>query len=102
MLYTVISNAKEETPLKEINREREEWIQKGRDKVLECRCKRVDRYEVAGRSPIKIFLVIETDDPRALNILSHHFGDHWHITTYPVIHQGIYEALEEDKTVTCG
>lgn len=102
MLYVAIFDAKEETTLEDINREREEWVKKGKDKVFEKMCNRIDRYEVAGSSPLKIVFVIETDDPHALNVLSHHFGALWYSVTYPVIHRGIYEALEEDKTIVAG
>lgn len=102
MLYLAIFDAKEGITLKDINKEREDWIGKGRDKVFEKMCKRIERFEVTGMSPLKIFFVIETDDPNAVNILSRHFGDLWYAVTYPVIQREIYEALEVDRTITCG
>jgi hypothetical protein len=102
MLYLAIFDAKEGITLEDINNEREEWIKKGRDKVFEKMCTRIERYEVTGISPLKICFVIDTDDPNALNILSRHFGDLWYAITYPVITREIYEALEVDRTITCG
>lgn len=102
MLYIAIFDAKEEATLEDINRERDEWIKKGRSKDFEKMCKSMERYEVAGMSPMRIFFLIETDDPHALNVLSHHFGDYWDSITYPVIHRGLYEALEEDRTIIGG
>lgn len=102
MLYIAIFDAKDDTTLEEMNREREEWIKKGRDKVFEKMCKCIRRYEVTGASPIKIIFVIETDNPHALNMLSRHFGDYWYSITYPVIQREIYEALEEDRTISEG
>ncbi len=102
MLYLAIFDAKEDTTIEEINAEREEWIKKGKDKVFEKMCKSITRYEVTGTSPLKIFFVIETDNPNALNMLSHHFGDYWYSITYPAIRREIYEALEEDRTITAG
>jgi hypothetical protein len=102
MLYIVILDAKEDTTIEEINRERESWIKKGKDKVFERMCKRIERYEVVGISPMKIIFLIETDDPQALNVLTHHFEEYWYSVAYPVIHRGIYEALEEDKTIVGG
>ncbi len=102
MLYLAIFDAKEDTTLEDINREREEWVKKGRDKIFEKMCKSIHRYEVIGITPMKIIFHIETDDPRALNILSRHFGDYWYCITYPVIQREIYEALEEDRTITAG
>jgi len=102
MLYIAIFDAKEDTTLEEINREREEWIKKGRDKVFERMCKSIKRYEVIGASPLKIVFVIETEQPQALNMLSRHFGDSWYSTAYPAIQREIYEALEEDRTISEG
>lgn len=102
MLYLAIFDAKEEATLEEINHEREEWLRKGRDRVFERMCSRIERYEVAGLSPMKIAFLIETEDHTALNVISHHFGDHWNSVSFPVIQRGIYEALEEDRTITCG
>ncbi|MEK6693229.1 MAG: hypothetical protein AABY44_07365 [Nitrospirota bacterium] len=102
MWYIMIFDAKEETTLKEIEREREEWIKEGRDKVFQQRCRTINRYEVVGLSPLKVIFVIDTDDPSALNLISRHFGDRWDSVTYPVIQRGIYEALEEDRTIIGG
>jgi hypothetical protein len=102
MLYVSIFDAKDESTLEDINREREEWLNKGRDKVFEKMCKSIERYEVAGLTPLRIMFIIDTEDPQALNVLSRHFGDYWDCVTYPVIHRMIFEALEEDRTITCG
>ncbi len=102
MWYIMIFDAKEETTLKDIEREREEWIKKGRDKVFQQRCKVINRYEVVGISPLKVIFIIETDNLSALNLLSHHFGGGWYSVTYPIIQREIYEALEEDLTIIGG
>lgn len=102
MWYISIFDAKENATLKEIEREREEWINQGKDKVLLQRCRTVQRYEVLGKAPLKVFFVIETDDPHVLNMLSHHFGDAWNSVSYPIIQREIYEALEEDRTIIGG
>jgi hypothetical protein len=102
MLYVAIFDAKEEVPIERINRERKEWYKKGKDKMFQKMCKRIDRYEIVGKSPLRIIFVIETDDPQALNILSHHFGNEWVSTTYPAIRREIFEAIEEDKSIIAG
>lgn len=102
MLYVSIFDAKEDISIEEINREREEWFQKGRDKTFHTMCSRIDRFEVVGKSPMKIVFIIETDDPQALNILSHHFGDGWISVSLPVLQREMFEALEEDKTIIGG
>jgi len=54
------------------------------------------RYEVIGSSPLKVFFIIETDDPKTLNLLSNHFGDAWNSHTFPVIERGFAELLKEE------
>ncbi len=65
-------------------------------------CQRIRRYEIAGKSPLRIIFVIETDDPQALNILSHHFGNEWISTTYPAIQREMFEAMEVDRSIIGG
>lgn len=102
MIFIATFDAKEDISLEEINNEREEWIKKGRDKVFEKMCKSIERYEITGMIPMRIVFVIETEDASALNVISHHFGDHWDCVSYPAVKRGIFEALEEDRTITCG
>jgi len=102
MWYLSIFDAKEDVSLKEIEKEREKWINKGKQKVFQQRCRTINRYEILGHSPLKIIFCIETDDPSVLNLLSRHFGDAWNSVTYPMIRREIYEALEEDKTIIGG
>ena len=65
-------------------------------------CKTIDRYEVVGKSPLKIIFIIETDNVQALNVLSRHFGDKWISTTYPALRREILEAMEEDRSIIGG
>jgi hypothetical protein len=102
MLYISVLESKEGTLLSDINRERQEWFDKGRNKVFQMRCKKISRFEVIGTSPLKIFLLIETDEPSALNLLSRHFGDAWNAVTYPVIERELEEALTEDRSIVGG
>ncbi len=102
MIYVSIFNAKENVSIAGINKEREEWYQKGKDKTFHSMCKRIERFEVAGKSPLKIFFVVETDNPDALNMLSRHFGASWTSETYPVLQREIHEALEQDKSIIGG
>ncbi len=102
MLYISIFDAKENTTIEEIMRERQEWFSMGKDKIFQDMCQKIDRYEIAGKSPLRIIFIIETDNPRALNLLSRHFGNEWISTAYPAIHRELYEALEQDKTIIGG
>lgn len=102
MWYISIFDAKENVTRKDIYRERVEWIKKGKDKTFQKRCKTIKRYEVLGSSPLKIFFVIETDEPIVLNMLSNHFGDVWNSVTYPMVQREIAEALKEERSVAGG
>ncbi len=102
MQYLSIFDAKEDTTRANINRERTEWLKKGKDRVFQQKCKSIERYEVLGSSPLKIVFVIETEEPTALNLLTGHFGDSWSSVTYPIIKREIVEALEEDHAVIGG
>lgn len=102
MLFISVFDAKPDTLFSEINRERVEWFEKGIDRIFEKRCKSVDRYEIVGSSPLKIIFMIETEDPGALNLLSHHFGDAWNSVTYPAIRRELREALQDDTAVVAG
>jgi hypothetical protein len=95
MWYVSIFDAKEDVMRNEIYHERAMWL-KNKEKVFQKKCKTIKRYEVIGSSPVKVFFLIETDDPRTLNILSNHFGDAWYSETFPVVERGIGEALKED------
>lgn len=99
MLYAVILDAKYDVSAKDINKERERWIELGRNKTLQGLCKSVKRYEIIGKSPLQIIFIIDTDDPTALNILSHHFGKMWDCVSYPVIERDIEAALHADSVI---
>jgi hypothetical protein len=95
MWYVSVFDAKEDVTRNEIYQERATWLKK-KEKLFQKKCKTIRRYEVVGSSPVKVFFILETDDPRTLNILSNHFGDAWYSETWPVIERGIAEALKED------
>ncbi len=102
MLYISIFDAKENISIAEINKERDSWYKKGKDKTFQKMCKEIRRYELVGKSPLKIIFIIDTDNPQALNLLTRHFGQAWMSVTYPALHRDIHEALEEDTHVIGG
>ncbi len=102
MLYLSVFDAKEKISAHEINKERAEWYKKGRDKIFHKMCHRIERYEIAGKSPLRIMFIIDTDDPHALNFLSRHFGDKWISNSFPVLQREMFEAMEEDKHIIGG
>jgi hypothetical protein len=101
MWFVSILSAKDHVTRKEIYRERGSWL-KDREKLFKKKCKTIKRYEVIGSSPLKVFFIIETDDPRTLNLLSNHFGDAWDAHTFPVIERGIAELLKEEAEYSEG
>lgn len=102
MLYVSIFDAKDNISINEINKEREEWYKKGKSNTFQKLCQKIVRYEIAGKSPLRIVFIIETDNLNALNILSHHFGEAWISVTYPALQREMHEALEEDKSIIGG
>ncbi|MEW6108329.1 MAG: hypothetical protein AB1632_04050 [Nitrospirota bacterium] len=102
MWYISIFDAKEDTTLKDIEKNREDWIKQGKDQLLANKCRSIDRYEIIGMNPLKVIFVIEADNPGVLNLLSRCFGDNWHAVSYPVAKRSIHEALEEDHSIVCG
>lgn len=102
MLYISIFDAKESIHIADINKERDSWYKKGKDKTFQKMCKEIRRYEIVGKSPQRIMFITETDTPQALNLLTRHFGQAWTSVTYPALHRDIHEALEEDTHVIGG
>ena len=102
MWYISIFDAKENATIEDIKKNREEWLNQGKDQVLAKSCHSIQRYEVLGKTPLKVFFIIETDDSNALNILSRYFGNAWNSISYPITKREIYEALEEDHSIIGG
>ncbi|MFN3396819.1 MAG: hypothetical protein ACK4Z9_08530 [Thermodesulfovibrionales bacterium] len=102
MWYVSIFDARKDVSLDQIQQEREKWLEMGKDKFFIQKCKRIERFEVIGSWPLRIIFVIETDDPRVLNLLSHHFGNLWNSVSYPVTKRSILEALEGEHFVIGG
>lgn len=102
MWYISIFDAKENASLKDIENNREEWLNKGKDQTLAKRCHTIQRYEILGKTPLKVFFIIETDDPHVLNMLSLYFGDSWNSVSYPITKREIFEALKDDHAIICG
>jgi hypothetical protein len=101
MWFVSVFDAKEHVTRKDIYRERASWL-KNKEKVFQKKCKTIKRYEVIGSSPLKVFFLIETDDPKTLNVLSSHFGDAWDSQTFPVIERGIADLLKEEAAFSEG
>lgn len=77
-----------------------EWVKVSRDALLHKKCKMIRCYETMAGKPQKLIIMMETDEPDALNLLSRDFGSDWNIETYP-LHE-MYEVLEEDHSIVAG
>jgi len=79
----------------EVKARRQEWIGRGKDKLLLGRCKSAQRFGILGSSPRRVFWIIETEDEGTPKLISEHFGDVWDIRSYDVIPQSIAEVLKK-------
>jgi hypothetical protein len=77
-----------------------EWVKVSRDELLHKKCKMIRCYETLTGTPQKLIIMMETDEPDALDLLSRDFGSDWSIETYP-LHE-MYEVLEEDHSIVAG
>lgn len=102
MWYISVFDAKKDATINDIEKNRQEWVDQHKDQAIAKRCHTFQRYEVLGKTPLKVFFIIETDDPGALNLLSRYFGDTWDSVTYPVTKREIYEALTDDHAIIGG
>lgn len=102
MWYISVFDAKESATREDIEKCREDWLNQGKDQDLAKKCHSIERFEVLGKNPLRVFIIIETDNPNTLNVLSRFFGDAWHSVTYPIAKREILEALKEDHTIIGG
>jgi hypothetical protein len=100
MKYLSICNAKKTIPAMAKAEEIAEWVKVSKDELLHKKCKMIRCFETLTGKPQKLIIMMETNEPDALNLLSRDFGNDWNIETYPV-HE-IHELLEEDHSIVAG
>lgn len=100
--YMTVFDAKPQTTMEQILKERKGWVAAGKESALEKRCSSIQRFETIGKSPLRVVFIIDTDDPLALTELSMHFGDAWDSITHPIVERKVSEILTEDTAVTYG
>ena len=71
---------------------RHQWLAQGKDRELKGRCRAAQRYVTVGRTPPTVFWLLDTDDPRAVALMTSHFGDLWDIEVCRVTPQAIGQA----------
>jgi len=65
------------------------WISQGKERQLLARCRTAQRYVVNERDPAEVFWLLDTDDRRAADVISEHFGALWDIDVLAVTPQAI-------------
>ncbi|MBI5741171.1 MAG: hypothetical protein HZA16_10680 [Nitrospirae bacterium] len=100
MLYVSVCTLKEGIQRPVSFGKSEEWKRISRDDALHGRYKRIKCYETLSDSPLKIMLLIDSDETDVLKALSDDLGDKWDMTTYP-LHE-LHEIIEEDHAVIAG
>lgn len=100
MKYVSICNAKKRIPPMANSEDISEWVNVSKDELLHKKCRMIKCYETLAGTPQKLIIMLDTDDPEAVNMLSRDFGNDWIIETYP-LHE-MYEILEEDHSIVAG
>lgn len=100
MLYMFECNTQKEIPKPAQSEKIQEWVKICKDELLHKKCRMVRCYEPMTESPHKLFLLLETDDANALNLVLRDFGDDWAIEIYPV--SMLQEVLEPDHSIVAG
>lgn len=100
MLYMFECHTKKEIPRMAKAGQIQEWVKVCKDELLHKKCRMIRCYEPITDSPEKLLLMLETDDPGALNLIHRDFGKEWKIDVYPV--NLLQEVLEEDHSVVAG
>lgn len=78
----------------------QEWINICKDELLQKKCGMVRCYEPMTESPHKLFLLLDSDDANAPDLVLRDFGDEWNIEVYPV--NMLQEVLEQDHSIVAG
>ena len=97
MWFWVMAQAKEGVGPEAITAKRRQWVSQGKDQQVRKLCRTAQRFVVVGSAPTKVFWLLDTDDPRVVQLITEHFGELWTIDTHVVVPQPIAEAVEEGK-----
>ena len=89
MWLWLTATAKTHATPQTIAAKRHQWLSQGKDQQLQARCRSAQRYVVEPSSPLRVFWLLETDDPTAVQLITEHFGDLWEIEVCQVSPQAI-------------
>ncbi len=93
MLLVVVGEARPGSTLRQINENRQAFVEWEQASPYAGKYRTVARYELVGASPKKTFWVMESEDPQVIHGLVEFFADVWHITAYPVVQRGITDSI---------
>lgn len=98
MWFWVMAQAKSGASLEAVAAKRKQWVSEGKDHQVRKLCRTAQRYVVVGSAPTRVFWLLDADDPRAVQLITEHFGELWEIDTHVVTPQAITEATRSHAT----
>ena len=100
MMYLSICNTKKKIPHMAKIEDLEEWENVSKDDLLHKKCRMIKCYEPMDSCHQKLIIMIDTNEPDAINLLANDLGNDWILETYPL--HDIHELLEEDHSIVAG
>jgi hypothetical protein len=100
MKYLSICSLKSGSPLSTKAEDIKEWIRVSKDEPLHKKCRMIKCYEIMNDPPKKLLLMIDTDEPNAMDLLAGDFGGDWNLEIYP-LHE-LEELMDEDHSIIAG
>ena len=97
MWVCITGAARHDVTWDEIKQRRKAWKEQEKDALLMERCRSAQRYSVVGASPPRVFWLLETEDPEAVELIIEHFGDVWDLDSHLVIPQNVSQALHGES-----
>lgn len=92
MVLMVEAELKRDASPQEVAILRKRWVSEGKDDQLKALCHSLQRLTVVDASPQRAVWILDTEDSKAAQILSDHFGSIWELKTSRVISQTITEV----------
>lgn len=77
-----------------------EWVKVSRDEALHRKCRMIQCYETLAGAQQKLIIILDTNEPDAMSMLSRDFGNDWSLEIYP-LHE-LHEVLEQDHSIVAG
>lgn len=84
--------AKPDATAEAITERRLSWMAQSQDQRLGALCRSAQRFVVTGEKPPRVLWLLETDDRKAVTLITEHFGELWEITVHQATPQTIAQA----------